>query len=92
MKLRRTSLRFRAPSTPDEHPRKQRVRQAFYAWLCCSLLMSFALTRAHAQQEPQVRVEMSSDRSQLTANENVTVRVYVQTHGAGQPEIEVPEF
>jgi len=68
------------------------VRKAFYASLFCSLLCSVALTRAHAQQEPQVRVEMSADRNQLSANENVTIRVYVQTHGAGQPDIEVPEF
>ena len=60
--------------------------------LCCSLLMSVALTRAHAQQDPQVRVEMSADRNQLSVNENVTVRIYVQTHGSGQPDIEVPEF
>jgi hypothetical protein len=60
--------------------------------LFCGLLWSAALTRAHAQQEPQVRVEMSADRNQLSATENVTVRVYVQTHGAGQPDIEVPEF
>ena len=51
-----------------------------------------ALCRAHGQQEPQVRVELSADRNQLTVSENVTVRVYVQTHGAGQPDIEVPEF
>jgi hypothetical protein len=68
------------------------VRKAFYASLFCSLLCSVALTRAQAQQEPQVRVEMSADRNQLSANENVTIRVYVQTHGAGQPDIEVPEF
>ena len=68
------------------------MKQAFYAWLCSSLVAFVALPCAHAQQEPQVRVEMSADRNQLSVNENVTVRVYVQTHGAGQPEIEVPEF
>jgi hypothetical protein len=70
------------------------VRQAFYAWLSCSVLLWQALAphSVRAQQEPQVRVEMSADRNQLSVNENVTVRVYVQTHGAGQPEIDVPEF
>lgn len=69
------------------------MKQAFYAWLCLAIgVTAAALPRAHAQQEPQVRVEMSADRNQLSVNENVTVRIYVQTHGAGQPEIEVPEF
>lgn len=68
------------------------MKQAFYAWLCSCLSAFVALPCAHAQQEPQVRVELSADRNQLTVNENVTIRVYVQTHGAGQPEIEVPEF
>lgn len=68
------------------------MRQAFYASVLCSLLCSLALSRAGAQQEPQVRVELSADRNQLSVNENVTIRIYVQTHGAGQPEIEVPEF
>jgi hypothetical protein len=77
------SLRFRPASTPAQ----QWVR-VLYTLLC----MCLVLPHAHAQQDPQVRVEMSADRSQLGVNENVTVRVYVQTHGAGQPEIEVPEF
>ena len=84
-----------APTASGVRPRKtgrHLVRQASTRSLCCSLLLSVALTRAHAQQEPQVRVEMSADRNQLSENENVTVRVYVQTHGSGQPDIEVPEF
>lgn len=88
-------MRANAPTASDAPPRRigdGPVTKTFYASLLCSLLCSAALTRAFAQQEPQVRVEMSADRNQLSVNENVTVRVYVQTHGAGQPEIEVPEF
>jgi len=88
-------VRVSALTASDARRRKignEQVRQALYASLFCSLLCSFALTRAYAQQEPQVRVEMSADRNQLSGNENVTIRVYVQTHGAGQPDIEVPEF
>lgn len=86
-------MRGSAPIASAAPPRKigdGLVRKALYASVFCSLLCSVAL--AHAQQEPQVRVEMSADRNQLSANENVTIRVYVQTHGAGQPDIEVPEF
>lgn len=68
------------------------MRQAFYACLCCILLSLGLAPHVRAQQEPQVRVEMSADRTQLTVHENVTVRIYVQTHGTGQPDIEVPEF
>ncbi len=48
--------------------------------------------RAAGAKPPQVRVEMSADRNELTVNDNVAVRIYVQTQGPGQPDIEVPEF
>ena len=67
------------------------MKRARYA-LLCSLLLSCVATRAEAQREPQVRVELSADKAELAVNDNVTVRVYVQTQGAGQPDIEVPEF
>jgi len=48
--------------------------------------------RAHAQREPQVRVEMSADRTELSTNDAVTLRIFVQTQGSGQPDIEIPEL
>lgn len=64
---------------------------------CCALLFAaVALPTARVQaqqgQAPQVRVELSADRKELTVNDNVAVRVYVQAQGQGQPDIEVPEF
>lgn len=67
------------------------MKRACYA-LLCGLLLCAAAQPAHAQREPQVRVELSADKSELAVTDNVTVRVYVQAQGAGQPDIEVPEF
>jgi hypothetical protein len=67
------------------------VKRARYAFVWIVLLCCVA-ARAEAQREPQVRVELSADKSELPVNDNVTVRVYVQANGAGQPDIEVPEF
>jgi BatD DUF11 like domain len=39
-----------------------------------------------------VRVEMTADRTQVRMNEQIAVRITVQTQGSSQPEIEVPEF
>ena len=63
-----------------------------YALLFGLLLCSVATQRLQAQRDPQVRVELSADKTELPVNDNVTVRVYVQAQGAGQPDIEVPEF
>ena len=60
-------------------------------WLLCGMLASVCLARAVAQQ-PQVRVEMTADRKELGMSENVAVRILVQAQGAGQPNIEVPDF
>jgi len=68
------------------------VKRACYALVCSVLLCCVAALPADAQREPQVRVELSADKSELAVNDNVTVRVYVQANGAGQPDIEVPEF
>jgi hypothetical protein len=59
--------------------------------LCFTLLLGAHAAPARAQQ-PSVRVEMNADRTELTTSDNVAVRIYVQTQGAGQPDIEVPEF
>jgi hypothetical protein len=59
--------------------------------LCAVIGCAPAVVRAQ-QQAPQVRVEMNADRRELNLGDNVAVRIYVQTQGAGQPDIEVPEF
>jgi hypothetical protein len=70
------------------------VRRLCRALSCCVLLsgsLAQLATRAQAQA-PQVRVDLSADRKELSVSENVAVRIYVQAQGAGQPDIEVPEF
>ncbi|MET0388341.1 MAG: BatD family protein, partial [Polyangiales bacterium] len=72
------------------------MKRAGYVVASCLLLWSAALSAlprpAHAQRDPQVRVELSADKTELPVNDNVTVRIYVQAQGSGQPDIEVPEF
>ncbi|HKP56386.1 MAG TPA: BatD family protein [Polyangiales bacterium] len=56
----------------------------FFATGC--LLLFAAGARA------DVRVEMTADRTSLTMNDQVAVRIFVQTSGSEQPEIAIPEF
>jgi hypothetical protein len=60
--------------------------------LACGFAMQLSASRVHAQAQPQVRLEMSADKRELAMTDNVSVRIYVQTQGSGQPDIEVPEF
>jgi hypothetical protein len=69
----------------------KRLCRALSCWVLLSGLLAQPATRAHAQQA-QVRVDLSADRKELSVSDNVAVRIYVQTQGAGQPDIEVPEF
>lgn len=59
--------------------------------LLWTALLGLCAGPAHAQQ-PSVRVEMNADRTEFQMGENVAVRIYVQSQGSGQPDIEVPEF
>jgi hypothetical protein len=67
------------------------VRTLGTSLLLCAAL-GCAPAAARAQQQAQVRVEMNADRRELNLGDNVAVRIYVQTQGAGQPDIDVPEF
>lgn len=67
----------------------------FGSWLllCCAVAShSASAAVAQAQAQPTLRVEMSADRKDLGIGDQVAVRILVQAQGAGQPDVEVPEF
>ena len=55
-------------------------------WGAGCLLLFAAGARA------DVRVEMTADRTSLSMQDQVAVRIFVQTQGSEQPEISLPEF
>lgn len=67
------------------------MRRVVRARVQC-VVLGAALAVATSATAQQVRVDMSADRTRIGADEQVTVRIEVQSEGGDSPEVQLPTF